>query len=109
MGILVPYNLSLAQGHETSPSDNCCAAGVAKGQHHWDQTGKQIHAPGRNSHNLKKYLKSTTKRAKSGANALPKGVTCSFFFINRELLTFQAILRVVFWSLEFPDHKKGIV
>ena len=48
------------------------------------------------AYNLKKYLKSTTKKIKAGANALQRSPNSPSFFINTELLAFQAVLWPLF-------------
>ncbi|MFN4763645.1 transposase [Gillisia sp. Q332] len=59
--------------------------------------------------NLKKYLKFTTKKVKTGANALKDCKTAAASIISAELLALQANLKVLFLGFKFPDPKTRIV
>lgn len=53
------------------------------------------------AYNLKKYLKFTTKKVKSGANALQNCQIAAPSLLKAELLAFQAVLRLLFLHMKF--------
>jgi transposase len=60
------------------------------------------------AYNLKKYLKFTTKKIKSGANALQNGHNAAPSVLKVHLVALKAILRLLFSPPEVPVEKAGL-
>jgi len=60
------------------------------------------------AYNLKKYLKFTTKKVRTGANALQHCQNAAPSLLKAELLAFQAVLRLLFSPQEVAVEKAGL-